>query len=222
VEEGHFLPDLFWRINAANPLRLPPLRERPEDVPLLAAYFLAQNGTSPVPADIWDPLVGYDWPGNVRQLEGFVETLVCRYQGRHLSAALVQEALTHHDSNIPRSAQQGASKSPQGPPSRSPAPEDAGLTADETREFLITDWVRHLYRLSPDARQRFVKGPMNEDLRGILAAAVARYCQAKAGVENKSPLHVYRLHFRRPRVGAKRISDLVRFDRAMRGLLKSV
>jgi two-component system response regulator HydG len=81
VAEGVFREDLFYRL-AVIPLQVAPLRERREDIPLLAAYFaekLSQKNRSPVPAlhhDSMERLMRYDWPGNVRELENVVERAV--------------------------------------------------------------------------------------------------------------------------------------------------
>ncbi len=74
VKEGRFREDLFYRL-AVVTIRIPPLRERREDIPLLAEHFAAKHGRaegaaiSPAAGDL---LVAYDWPGNVRELENVV------------------------------------------------------------------------------------------------------------------------------------------------------
>jgi two-component system, NtrC family, response regulator AtoC len=74
VREGRFREDLFYRLNVVN-IRIPPLRDRREDIPLLAEHFAAKHGRpegatiSPAARDL---LVAYDWPGNVRELENVV------------------------------------------------------------------------------------------------------------------------------------------------------
>jgi two-component system response regulator HydG len=81
VARGAFREDLFYRLNVVT-LRVPPLRERPEDVPVLARFFLmrfAQRfGVTDVPAseELLDRLARYTWPGNVRELEHALESLV--------------------------------------------------------------------------------------------------------------------------------------------------
>ncbi|HWS54755.1 MAG TPA: sigma-54 dependent transcriptional regulator [Pyrinomonadaceae bacterium] len=81
VARGAFRQDLFYRLNVV-PLHLPPLRERREDVPVLAAHFAAKAAAKhgrPTPAlepALVEALCEYDWPGNVRELENLVERLV--------------------------------------------------------------------------------------------------------------------------------------------------
>ena len=81
IAEGGFREDLYYRLNVV-PVELPPLRERMEDVPLLAAAFLEQASTrheiemSPLPPAVLRPLMEHGWPGNVRELANVVERLV--------------------------------------------------------------------------------------------------------------------------------------------------
>ncbi len=81
VERGTFRADLFYRLNVI-PLTVPPLRDRREDVPLLARYFmqrLADKRGLPIKGvtkDAMELLCAYDWPGNVRELENVLERMV--------------------------------------------------------------------------------------------------------------------------------------------------
>ncbi len=81
VKAGAFREDLYWRLNVVH-IHIPPLRERPEDVPLLAEHFLAKFAQSmsrrPMrfSADALDALSSYPWPGNVRELQNAVERAV--------------------------------------------------------------------------------------------------------------------------------------------------
>ncbi len=77
VEKGGFRKDLFYRLNVVN-LRLPPLRDRREDIPLLAAHFLdgisRENGRKFTLSDeVLRTMMHYDWPGNVRELQNSIE-----------------------------------------------------------------------------------------------------------------------------------------------------
>jgi PAS domain S-box-containing protein len=94
VKKGTFREDLYYRINVVT-LRLPPLRERREDIPLLVDHFLRRfnrlsgkemTGVSP---EVLSVLMAYDFPGNVRELENIIEhaTVLCRgglIEGQHL------------------------------------------------------------------------------------------------------------------------------------------
>ncbi|MCR9166065.1 MAG: sigma-54-dependent transcriptional regulator [Nannocystaceae bacterium] len=81
VKEGRFREDLFYRLNVIN-VRLPTLRERADDIPLLAMHFLAQHASRArkqirsISERSLDALRAYDWPGNVRQLENCIEHAV--------------------------------------------------------------------------------------------------------------------------------------------------
>jgi two-component system response regulator PilR (NtrC family) len=81
IAEGRFREDLFYRINVI-PISLPPLRERREDIPLLADHFLAKyaeqmdKAVTGISRDALDLLVQYDWPGNIRELENALERAV--------------------------------------------------------------------------------------------------------------------------------------------------
>jgi DNA-binding NtrC family response regulator len=90
VKAGSFRPDLFYRLNVVN-IEVPPLRERREDIPLLADYFLkkicAQTNRPQVPrisAETMDLLIAYSWPGNVRELENAIERAIVIGRGAEL------------------------------------------------------------------------------------------------------------------------------------------
>jgi transcriptional regulator with PAS, ATPase and Fis domain len=78
IEEGHFRADLYYRLNVVH-LRVPPLRERPQDIQPLAEHLIARfcaNAGLPVKSideQVWPVLNAYHWPGNVRQLQNAME-----------------------------------------------------------------------------------------------------------------------------------------------------
>ncbi len=76
VAEGRFRADLFYRLNVI-PLKLPPLRQRREDIPLLVDHFIKRQGeraaSKAMAKEAMDLLLKYDWPGNVRELENVIE-----------------------------------------------------------------------------------------------------------------------------------------------------
>jgi DNA-binding NtrC family response regulator len=94
VRAGRFREDLLYRLDVVK-LRIPPLRERPEDVPVLARHFLdrfAQRfGVAPlrVPEALFDRLAAHAWPGNVRELENAIEGLVALSPPEGLDLALL-------------------------------------------------------------------------------------------------------------------------------------
>src|SRR5437870_4762678 len=81
IRAGRFREDLYYRLNVV-PIHLPPLRARREDISSLAKHFLAyyseENRRDPpdLPQDVLQVLLDYDWPGNVRQLENYIERAV--------------------------------------------------------------------------------------------------------------------------------------------------
>jgi two-component system nitrogen regulation response regulator GlnG len=83
IRQGLFREDLFYRLNVV-PIRLPPLRERAEDIPALARHFLSANRQKGLPAKTLDQgaverLKAYRWPGNVRELENLMRRLAALY-----------------------------------------------------------------------------------------------------------------------------------------------
>jgi two-component system response regulator HydG len=97
ASEGKFREDLYYRLKVVN-LRIPPLRERPEDIPALARHFLNEFarrfGVGPfkLGASLLDRLAAYRWPGNVRELENAIESLVALSQGSELDLSLLPQA----------------------------------------------------------------------------------------------------------------------------------
>ena len=97
VREGTFREDLYYRLNVV-PLHLKPLRERREDIPRLVETFCGEfnkkygKNTSVAPDGI-DLLLGYSWPGNIRELENLVERLVVTSLGGTITRAQVYRAL---------------------------------------------------------------------------------------------------------------------------------
>ena len=96
VAGGRFREDLFYRINVF-PIRVPPLRERPSDIPLLAGLFVERyrrdgqaDGFSP---DALAALVDHEWPGNVRELENVVQRALAVSDGPKIAAAAFVEHL---------------------------------------------------------------------------------------------------------------------------------
>jgi len=89
VEAKRFRADLYYRLNVF-PIHMPPLRERPEDIPLLVCYFARHYAGNLGRRIKWilssalDALVGYSWPGNIRELQNLIERAVIRSTGDRL------------------------------------------------------------------------------------------------------------------------------------------
>jgi DNA-binding NtrC family response regulator len=94
VARGTFREDLYYRLKVVE-LRVPPLRERPEDVPVLARHFLARYATRfglslpPASDELLARLAAWSWPGNVRELENAVEALVALSRDGELDLSLL-------------------------------------------------------------------------------------------------------------------------------------
>jgi formate hydrogenlyase transcriptional activator len=93
VEEQKFRPDLYYRLNVF-PVRVPALRERREDIPMLVRHFVQQfsrrmnRSVETIPSETMNTLVRYDWPGNIRELQNVIERAVIVSTGPVLRAPL--------------------------------------------------------------------------------------------------------------------------------------
>ena len=95
IAAREFRSDLYYRLNVF-PIRIPPLRERKHDIPLLVSYFVQkfakqmQKKVESIPGSVMKALTAWEWPGNVRELENFVERAVILSRGRSLAAPLAE------------------------------------------------------------------------------------------------------------------------------------
>jgi len=93
IADREFRRDLFYRLNVF-PIRISPLRERREDIPLLVSYFVQkfakqmQKKIDSVPLAVMKGLAAWEWPGNIRELENFIERAVILTRGKALEAPL--------------------------------------------------------------------------------------------------------------------------------------
>jgi formate hydrogenlyase transcriptional activator len=108
VREQKFRSDLYYRLNVF-PVRVPPLRERAADIPLLVRHFVHQFGRrmgktiEAIPSKAMDALVRYDWPGNIRELQNVIERAVILTPGSVLNVA-VGELTTRSTQSLPPSS----------------------------------------------------------------------------------------------------------------------
>src|SRR5947208_2294809 len=95
VADREFRSDLYYRLNVF-PIRIPSLRERKEDIPLLVSYFLQkfakqmQKQIESVPSAVMKGLTAWEWPGNIRELENFIERAVILTRGKALEVPLAE------------------------------------------------------------------------------------------------------------------------------------
>jgi formate hydrogenlyase transcriptional activator len=117
IADREFRSDLYYRLNVF-PIRIPPLRERKEDIALLASYFVQkfskqmQKKVEAVPTVVMKGLMAWDWPGNIRELENFIERAVIVTRGNSLEAPIgelrktnpdkAEHAVFEQDDHIPR------------------------------------------------------------------------------------------------------------------------
>ncbi|MCE9626027.1 MAG: sigma 54-interacting transcriptional regulator, partial [Deltaproteobacteria bacterium] len=133
VKQGKFREDLFYRINGMM-LALPPLRERREDLPALTHHLVRKISqeyglkSAPIDADVFDFLLGQSWPGNIRQLEGFLRNLLLFAQGNPITRDILRIQLENTEES-----EGGEFESlPEEPGSRS-----SGDGKDEERSLII-------------------------------------------------------------------------------------
>jgi formate hydrogenlyase transcriptional activator len=153
VSEKKFRSDLFYRLNVF-PILVPPLRERPEDVPLLVRYFVQkfsrrQNKTVEyVPSPVMDALVNYPWPGNVRELENLIERAVLLSRGKELRvpvAELKESSPTSAFAAVPVDLAPPAVSSSSSPP----APHSSLSTLDDAqRQHILRTLRQTQWRIS--------------------------------------------------------------------------
>jgi len=93
IADREFRSDLFYRLNVF-PIRIPPLRDRRDDIPLLVSFFVQkfakqmQKTIETIPATVMKGLMAWEWPGNIRELENFIERAVILTRGKALDAPL--------------------------------------------------------------------------------------------------------------------------------------
>jgi formate hydrogenlyase transcriptional activator len=104
MDNRQFRSDLYYRLNVF-PIRIPPLRERPEDIPLMVRYFTQKYGRrmqkqiESIPAEAMRKLSSWHWPGNIRELENFIERSVILTRGTVLQAPIGE--LSHNGRHAP-------------------------------------------------------------------------------------------------------------------------
>ena len=106
IRENQFRSDLYYRLNVF-PIRIPPLRERPEDIPLLVRHYVRQfsrrlgKNIDVIPPETMDALVGYPWPGNVRELQNVLERAAILTVGPALMISSEDLSVAGHTHPLP-------------------------------------------------------------------------------------------------------------------------
>jgi DNA-binding NtrC family response regulator len=106
VGARNFRPDLYYRLNVF-PIKVPALRDRQEDIPLLVRHFVKEfsrrnkQHIDVIPSDTVDALVGYQWPGNIRELQNLIERAVIVSNGPVLRVPLDQLGSEHGSGSVP-------------------------------------------------------------------------------------------------------------------------
>ena len=109
VKTGRFREDLYYRLNVI-PIRIPPLRERRGDIPILVNHFIQEfcrkknKPACRVSPEIMRLLIAYDWPGNVRELENLIERMVILSEGEVLDILDLPEHFKHPHETLPLNA----------------------------------------------------------------------------------------------------------------------
>jgi DNA-binding NtrC family response regulator len=146
VREGKFREDLFYRLNVIS-IDLPPLRQRKEDIPLLADFFLRrysdenQRSTRQLTPDTLRQLLNYAWPGNVRELENVIERAVVLSSGTEIGPDLLPDQLSGRSASIPMLENRG----------------DASLfdVMEECERHIINDMLEKCAWNQTEAAERF-------------------------------------------------------------------
>ena len=167
VADGHFREDLFFRLNVVS-ITLPPLRERREDIPLLADYFLKKYSVQynkpygPLDDDVLELFGRHDWPGNIRELENLIKRAVVLGANatikKELAQAMAMSAHRQaHVSAVDMRPAEGASPQPAAargaddpraeaaPPAR-PTPAELALAAADAGNYSLKDISREAAR----------------------------------------------------------------------------
>lgn len=131
LQKGKFREDLFFRLHAFGALHIPPLRSRPEDIPILVERFIrgsnAENGTriKSITPEALRKLMRYNWPGNVRELKNIIERMCVEAGGDVLDVADLPENLQGTTEIVPASL-----------------PNLAGLTLADVEQMMIISALR--------------------------------------------------------------------------------
>src|SRR6201981_3726803 len=132
IANKEFRSDLYYRLNVF-PIRIPPLRDRREDIPLLVSHFVQkfakemQKPIEAIPTAVMKGLTVWDWPGNIRELENFIERAVIVTRGKSLEAPLGELQKTNAEGSVHTDLDEGK----QAAGERANSPNDKSSAANE-------------------------------------------------------------------------------------------
>ena len=172
VKEGRFRPDLFYRLNVIR-LELPPLRERREDIPLLALHFLEKHRTqastpvTEIASATMQALLAYHWPGNVHELENAIKSGITLADGKELKRDDLPESV------VPRT---------QSPPPREADLLDIARSLPDLSGELIARIEREYFTRAPcSSRATWRAAPGTAGCRGAASRRSFRSTASSAG-----------------------------------------
>jgi DNA-binding NtrC family response regulator len=127
VARGTFRQDLYYRLNVIT-VRIPSLRERKDDIPVLTRHFLSRHGNYSLTNETQDAMLSYDWPGNVRELSNCVQRMTAMNSGPLLHVGDLPSPLRNHiDETRADQRSMAAFALPEAPPRPEPAGEQSSV-----------------------------------------------------------------------------------------------
>jgi DNA-binding NtrC family response regulator len=148
VKRGRFREDLYYRLKVLT-LRLPPLRERPEDIQDLIEHFLRRHGSNHVfERHILDAMLSYEWPGNVRELDNCVQHAVANARGEIIGLPDLPTTIANHviatRCDVLTMASAVAGGGPEDRPADDPVPREIITLAEMERRHIlrVLDYTR--------------------------------------------------------------------------------
>jgi two-component system nitrogen regulation response regulator GlnG len=174
IQQGLFREDLFYRLNVV-PIRLPPLRDKPEDIAELAHHYLRKAAADGLPEKVLAPealalMRAYRWPGNVRELENLVRRLAALYSQEVITADIIEAELAE---------QLGAPSAPAANGAGIAAPPSVETLSEAVERHLRDYFAAHKENLPPDGLYDRILADMERPLLSLTLGAT-RGNQVKA------------------------------------------
>jgi DNA-binding NtrC family response regulator len=194
VKEGRFREDLCYRLNVF-PIRVPPLRERPDDIPELARHFLdrfaAEEGrrVESIAAEALDLLMRYSWPGNVRQLENAIFRAVVLSDGNEVTVNELPQIAAAHADAAGDAAPAAISAPPPRPIAVPPAPVMLGAERTVPQTVAIGNGGLGILAITPHGELRSLEAMEADMIRLALGRSRGRAEAARSLGIGRSTLY---------------------------------